>query len=291
MAGRVRAQFRTVGHMTALLGYAQIAIGAPSPTSAPTSSVPFWATVASIVLSCLAFAVALATYVSNRIDRRLADVRGLSLHETFARGHITPENRSELVLRNDGTRAVTVSTFGYAYGRERATDRNRPECWSTIQIQVERPLLAPGGELRSPRPSWESAPLPDAHGVLWGGIGPIAVVTDALGQKWQITTTRRLRLRPTTSWRPLGRAVERWTWLGDLDQRIETWQIHKREKRPGAWPVVPLVVEMLWGWRAGTGDRSGQPYNAPLAWRYANGAEWSFPNVPQVATRFEGDPP
>lgn len=235
----------------------------------------------SLVISVLALMVSAGVAAYNIRESLIASARAVLVAETMAvSADITPEHTSQVVIRNDGSRSVTVESLRYAYGNLRSYDVNRPEVWGFTRLPAPT-VLAPGDAFTTPVPS---LPPPEAGSA--PGIGPVVVLRDERGRRWRLTKSDRMRIRRRPSrWRPLGRAVERWRWLSRLDERIETRQIQKRELRPGALPIVPYIVEALWGWRAGEPGRSYDgPSNAPRRWAFAPGADFHIPRVPPIAT-------
>lgn len=223
---------------------------------------------ASIVLSIVALVVA-------RRTRQVRHIDAVSLHTTFVVGILNEENHPEVILRNDGTAAITYQNVSMAYGDLTVTDRHKPKGWGLLNLRAWG-VLAPGEERRLPRPD-------DLSGV--GILGPVAIVDDAAGQRWYITMYSKHR-DPSTPPRVNRRHVwfeRRRRWQRRAD-RLETWAARRQERRPGRLPVVPMLIDWLWGWHAGSARAFFGPMNAPLGWRYVNGGDWEIPEVPNEPT-------
>jgi hypothetical protein len=220
--------------------------------------------VVTLGLSLTAVAVSGIALWRTIRNERLKPAHSVSLYRTRAFGVIDEANHDEIIVRNDGDHAVTLNMVGMAYGNVFSHDRHSVETWATIDLPLGREdrLLVPAGQLVLPAPQ-------DPTNV--GILGPIVEFVDSTGRTWEKSMYATRQVRRSKARKPRRRDAwfEKRSWFKRLDGGLERRAIDYQRKRPGAWPALPLLIDIVWGWRAGRSDNGRQPLNAPLGWRYA----------------------
>jgi len=227
-----------------------------------------------IAISTLAMMLSGATFMSNRRKDTHVVVRAVNVSEPRFSGAITEESHPTAILRNDSVSPINVKMFGFAYGDTYIENRNKMVQWALQAI--EDPGIVPAGQqVVIP------VPIPPVN---TGLVGPVVVFTDPLGQTWRVTAARftRLSRRSEIAWRPFARLCDRSRRFQRFDQWIEVKQLTKRLARPGALPVVPFLVDRLWGWRVGIRDSTALPAGAPRGWKYASETPAEVPTISSV---------
>lgn len=237
-----------------------------------------------VAISTLALTLSGATFIGNRRKDTQAVVRTVSVSQPRFSGLVSEGSHSTAVLRNDSVSPINVKMFGFAYGDTYIEDRNKMVQWAFQSIDY--PGIVPAGEQ-------VVIPVPISP-TNTGLVGPVAIFIDPLGQTWRVTGARftRLSRRSAIAWQPLARLCDRSRRFQRFDQWIEVKQLTKRMARPGALPVVPFLVERLWGWRVGMRDTSALPPGAPRGWKYASDTPAQVPPIsstPQYYWKSAGD--
>lgn len=222
------------------------------------------------VASAVALVVSVIALARGVHRDRTCHIDAVSLFYSWAFVELTETHHPEIIVRNDGEAAVTVSALGMAYGNWYIVDRNKPERWAHVAENAEW-LLPPGGERRVLAPE-------DPPEVCI--IGPLVFVTDANGRRWQRSTTHRAEVAGRA--RPPRRReiwVERRRWWPTVDEKLASIAMRRLAQRPGRIPMLATLIDLVWGWRVGPVSMELLPLNAPRGWRYAESAQWTSPEV------------
>lgn len=224
------------------------------------------------ILALLIGAGGLSVSWRERRDRRrltlTAHVTNVTVEKRSIRSEVTDfswqHHGQEIVVRNDGPAAITITSVALAYGNKTAYT-SYPAYWSFDLVPpglFSSRLLPPGNELVVRAPE-------DRVGVSM--LGPVVRLTDVNGRVWQRTAWGHRQL---ARWDRAVRRRDLWFEQQSWWPRIDTWfsrrMSRKLAKRPRRRPWELRVVETLWGYRGGGRDNLERiPWNAPAVW------EWS----------------
>ncbi len=225
----------------------------------------------SVIAICIALGALLVSLFSYRRESRLLKNRhadAIFVNEIGAEDEINRSSGSRsgparILVLNSGEFPVIVHQVGNLVGPEYVLNRSQPVSWQLI----------------GPHLPWNSHLLPESHIAIevppppagGGLLGPAAIVTDSLGERWLVAEGLRRNI-PIYKWRH--KPHRRHLWLERnkcLRKLMEDWQENAAQRQnlhPGRVPVWPATLAWVYGWRAGPVDRSMDPMGAPLGWAY-----------------------